>query len=621
MGWSCDVAPPVIQPGGKFLIVGDSITHGMTGDWTWRYRLWSWLKQNYDVTFLGPYRGTHGQTPRSAVYPTPPKFPGEATTTTPDIQGPYAGAVSSEFSLSGHGGYWGRQAAQVRYDIKGWVAAYQPQYLLILLGFNDLGWFVSGPEGLIGNMGALVQAAREGKPDVKILIGNVVDREFIEGRQDLVDNTARYNQLLKTTMPNWFRWESPLTYVDVNSNYNCRPGGCPDGYDGLHPNALGEWHIAEAFARSLRNDWGFAASTFSVPAAIDGRVVNPPGGLSCTANQEGNYVFWDADSQARGYEIRTRIQGMTDWWSSGAVYPSTTASFSSWVLEGQTWEYQVLTKGNAQDRSAWSGSVFCTAHPKTAPPPTEITSAPSGDGIQFNWKAVAGYNVNRYSIIVWDRDTEGAFFNMVAANCCGAFVGGLVAGHRYSIWMITHVNMVSSWTGAAEIVGGIPGGAREVIVGGGVPLAVTGLKVVNTEPTTIKLSWNIATGASAGYAIYYRSIRAGAETAQALAGTTTSTTYEIGFLWPGTWYYEFCVSAYNGNLESAKPCVVPPVYPGFRKRDFAGGNSTTILNGTAVANVTVSMADNMALRELFNSMYHNETALTMGVAPARNTTL
>jgi hypothetical protein len=28
----------------KMMIAGDSISHGMEGDWTWRYRLWKWCK-------------------------------------------------------------------------------------------------------------------------------------------------------------------------------------------------------------------------------------------------------------------------------------------------------------------------------------------------------------------------------------------------------------------------------------------------------------------------------------------------------------------------------------------------------------------------------------------------
>jgi lysophospholipase L1-like esterase len=585
----------------------------MEGDWTWRWRLDYWLGLNHDIEFVGPYSGTHGPTPNRAVYPSPPLFPGETAEDIPSVPGLYDSRVPDFFASQGHGAWWGRQTAQVRYTIHDWVSTYQPDYLLILLGFNDLGWFVSGPDGLIGNMGALVEAAREAKPDIKLLIGNVVDRTFIGGRQDLVDSTAKYNQMLKSTMPNWFRWESPLSYVDVNSHYNCRPGGCPDGYDGLHPNSMGEYHIAQAFAKSLKADWGFNGPDFSVPAAAEPRVVNTPTNVGCNSYPEGNYIFWSRDPQARGYVIRSRLQGMSDWWSEGDT--SVSASFNSWLQEGQIWEYQVRTKGDNEDRSAWAASVFCTAHPKTAPAPSGITAAPSGDGIQVNWTPVSGYDVNRYGIIIWDKDTEGAFIDTKASGCCGFHWPGLNAGHRYGVWVVTYVNMQSSFMGAPAIAGGLPGAGREVIVGGGVPSAISGLRVINQDPTTVMLSWNGA-GSAAGYAIYTRSIRAGAETAQVLDGTTTETSYGVGWLFPGTWNYEFCVAAYNGNLEGPRSaCVVPPKYPGFRRNDMAAGNSSTILNGTAVTNATVTMVNDMALRALFHEIHHNTTALTMGVAP------
>lgn len=34
--------PTVAKQSPKIMVVGDSISHGMQDDWTWRYRLWSW---------------------------------------------------------------------------------------------------------------------------------------------------------------------------------------------------------------------------------------------------------------------------------------------------------------------------------------------------------------------------------------------------------------------------------------------------------------------------------------------------------------------------------------------------------------------------------------------------
>lgn len=246
---------------------------------------------------------------------------------------------------SAHASWWGRQAAQSRHTIRAWVEEYQPDYLLVLLGFNDLGWWVNGPNGFVGDMGNLVEEARKARPDIKILLGNVVDRTFIQGRQDLVDNTIRYNQLLRERMDGWFRWESPLAYVDVNSNYNCRPHtGCLDAYDGLHPSSMGEYHIAEAFARSLKQHFGFNGPDFVVPSNPEGRDISTPTGVRTSSMPEGLVTTWDTTRSARGYDMRTRLQGMTGWWSEGPVGQDSGESWNTWVVSGQTWEVQVRTR-------------------------------------------------------------------------------------------------------------------------------------------------------------------------------------------------------------------------------------------------------------------------------------
>jgi len=43
----------------RVMIVGDSMTCGAEGDFTWRYRIWEWFRrENVSVQFVGPYVGT-----------------------------------------------------------------------------------------------------------------------------------------------------------------------------------------------------------------------------------------------------------------------------------------------------------------------------------------------------------------------------------------------------------------------------------------------------------------------------------------------------------------------------------------------------------------------------------
>lgn len=197
--------------------------------------------------FVGPFAGTAGPTPPSAARPLPPPFPGESNPVPTNVPGLYAPGVSSTFTPSGHASWWGRQAAQTKGDIQGWVRTYQPTFLLLLLGFNDLGWGISDADGLLKTMKELVDEARKGKSDVKILMANVIHRTFL--REDLVQNTDKYNANLRSVIGSWSTSTSPISYVDVQGLYDCNRNGCADGYDGLHPNSKGEYHIAQAFAK------------------------------------------------------------------------------------------------------------------------------------------------------------------------------------------------------------------------------------------------------------------------------------------------------------------------------------------------------------------------------------
>jgi lysophospholipase L1-like esterase len=526
-------------------------------------------------------------------------LPGEVAPTTDQVVGLYASGVPGEFGSSGHASFWGRQAMQTKDTIHEWVAEYQPDYLLILLGFNDLGWFVSGPEGLLGTMGTLIENAREAKSDIKILMANVVDRFFINGRDDLVENTLAYNNMLRSTYSNWVRLESPLSYVELNANYQCRPDACPDGYDGLHPNSMGEYHIAEAFARSLKADFYFDGDDFVVPSNPEARVVSTPTGVQALQVDEGILATWLADPEARGYEIRSRVQGMTGWWSDGEI-GNGNRNYYTWLLDGQTWEFQVCTRGDNDVRSDWGSIASTTAHPKTAPGPPNIVVVPSGDGIQFTWGAVTGYSINRYAVIVWDQDTDGAFISTYGAAGTSFFIGGLVAGHRYSTWVATWVNL------SAGPAGGLPVAGRDVIIGGGAPAPPANIQVTNIDPTTVQLTWSGSAGA-AGYAIYYRSTSGSSDYTQ--IGTVTETSEVVGFLFPGTWHYQYCVSAYNGNMESSHTaCIIPPVYPGYTKRDELKGDSTVVANTSRVYNSTTMMQDTR-LRNMFAKISQNSTIL------------
>ncbi|MFE5590006.1 hypothetical protein [Streptomyces sp. NPDC056549] len=184
----------------RVMVVGDSMTQGMEGDWTWRYRLWEWFRdQHVDVDFVGPYQGTKQQAAPTGP-PAPPRLQGEVlenpSVADPPVTGAYAQGVRAGFD-SDHFAVWGRQAAQDKDLIGPMVSQYKPDLVLFGIGFNDMGWLVSDATGTLDSMKTLVDRARAAKGDIRFAVANVPMRPLIDGRQDLIVKTRQYNMMLK----------------------------------------------------------------------------------------------------------------------------------------------------------------------------------------------------------------------------------------------------------------------------------------------------------------------------------------------------------------------------------------------------------------------------------------
>ncbi|KAK0124754.1 hypothetical protein ONS96_008636 [Cadophora gregata f. sp. sojae] len=95
------------QSGLRVMVVGDSMTHGQQGDYTWRYRIWQFFRNNgIDVQFVGPYKGT--MQPMEPLPPQPPPLYGQqAPDPGPQTSGGYAADVDPAFlSNSNHFAVW-----------------------------------------------------------------------------------------------------------------------------------------------------------------------------------------------------------------------------------------------------------------------------------------------------------------------------------------------------------------------------------------------------------------------------------------------------------------------------------------------------------------------------------
>ena len=528
------------------LCVGDSMTEGQQGDWTWRYRLWQWFKaNNIAVSFVGPYVGT--VKPPAAAPPSPPPLYGQTTPpTSGSFDGGYAIGVDPDWANARHFGAWGRAAATDQYLIEEVVQDYQPDLLLLMLGFNDLGWFYSNPSGTINSVYNLMENARRANPNLAFAIANIPQRSSL-GRKDLPANTDLYNQMLEQAIPYWNSNQSPVVLVHLQENYNCAVSGCPDGYDGLHPNVMGEYHIAQAFSQTLYSSFGFGSGPIVVPGNVPARNLPVPTNFKVQSSPQGVTATWDPVYGAYSYEVMSRIDGVTQF-SSGIVQSN--RYDQQWSLANSSYSMYVRAlAGNQQ--GAWTSVQSAIAQPQTAATPTNVFVNPTSGGVTVTWdKSVGPHSdsVILYNVITWDLDTDCTFIIGNAFKQSPAVINGLNIGHRYLV-------AIEAWNANGE---GFPMVAHNVVPGAGTPSIPTGFNLVSQDPTSVYATWNRVANAG-GYNVYMRDNYTNGTFVN--NGGQSDPCFTGYFLFPGTWNYQFCVSAYNGNLEShnaSTPCPYAP---------------------------------------------------------------
>ncbi|MFE6699222.1 GDSL-type esterase/lipase family protein [Streptomyces sp. NPDC057718] len=468
-----DGGPGVPAPGdpigalSNVLVVGDSISNGFEGDYTWRQRLFEWTRsQNWRPTFVGPLTGT--VRPDAPRPPTPPTLddtgsPGNSPPPASKFTGEYARNTSDDFLAKGTGHYamWGRQLGQSAGTIGSVMKELTaqgktPDLLLVELGFNDIGWLGAGAD-LVPTMKRFIDNARAANPEVGIVLANVPQRTTLgAANPQLPTRTAAYNAALAKAIPTWTTSTSRVALADIDSAMDCDPDAtkCATTYDGLHPNNLGEYRIASAFARTLNKDFRIGRTVPADPIAVPDRPTAVPAGLAFDGTQQGVTVTWDKVFGSHSYEVQWRDLDDADTnWQNVSPGPSTNRFDLSWQFTnqphtGHRYEARVRASAGDDTKSAWSSPVSGTAHPTTAAPPESVTVTPGAGSLDVTWPASTGpysESINAYALWVYDLDTPTVHSKIrgYPPGTRSAKVENLVPGHRY-------VAFVCAWNAAGE---------------------------------------------------------------------------------------------------------------------------------------------------------------------------
>jgi cell division septation protein DedD len=216
VGFGSPAAANDVPPTPRIMIYGDSLSHGSSGDWTWRYRLWQTLVlQSVSFDFVGPRTDVVNYATRKSG----------------------GWAYRQPYFDRNHAALWGTRFIGGYYQIDALAPIYQPDVIVGLIGLNDLVDGVS-VEKLMEHWRAQIAAARTTKPSIAFVLVPVPHTWYTA--------VTAYNDALRSLAA---ELDTPQARVLVASTPQFSKW--TDTYDFFHPTASGERKIAGSVAAAL----------------------------------------------------------------------------------------------------------------------------------------------------------------------------------------------------------------------------------------------------------------------------------------------------------------------------------------------------------------------------------
>jgi lysophospholipase L1-like esterase len=193
----------------RIMPLGDSITAGDDEHDSYRRPLFKSLElEGHSVNFVGSLRSRHLR---------------------PDFD-------------ADHEGHWGFRVDEILEEVRGWVEAEEPDILLVHLGSNDV-FQEQSIASTIDELGQLIGTVRESRPNALFLVAQIIPT--VQGPNDAIRelNASIPSLASKSTA------RSPVRIVDLYTGFY--PGRMT--YDGVHPNAEGEIHMADRWLAAVES--------------------------------------------------------------------------------------------------------------------------------------------------------------------------------------------------------------------------------------------------------------------------------------------------------------------------------------------------------------------------------
>ncbi|QKW07212.1 hypothetical protein HUT18_13225 [Streptomyces sp. NA04227] len=218
----------------RFMFVGDSMTIGSAGEYTWRYRMW----QHLCATHGGPFQIVG---PRDTLFDKAAGEPVSQDYADPDFP------ARHRRHLAGWGEGWLHMAPVIEDTVR----KHRADVLLVSLGLIDLGFYTDA-EQTAENVHRFVAGARAGNPRIRLALLPVIPNVRAENDPPFAAQVAHFNVLLAKAAADLAQPRSPILLATPPEDYLLDT----DTYDGTHPSAPGEHKLAAAFASAMHQGWG-----------------------------------------------------------------------------------------------------------------------------------------------------------------------------------------------------------------------------------------------------------------------------------------------------------------------------------------------------------------------------
>ena len=530
----------------KIMVVGDSISQGSSGDWTWRYRLAKHL------------------TAAGAAY----DLVGPRT----DLFDRVTGAHGSQQYMDGtfdkqHAAKWGEMIGFAKERIAADVTSSGAQLLLVHLGINDLAWGGTATDAEASLRGFITNA-RSANPNLRMIFGAVLPNETAVNDANLRGKINDYNARLAAVAAEQTKPDSPINVLGTAPGWN----PIADTYDGTHPNPRGEYKIAANYANGLSTYAGIGRAFGTIPSVP---LFGAPASLTATPGNSQATLAWSAVAGATGYYVWQRDATAGQAWVQ-LPYPLATTSWTATMLTaGDTWEYRIQPV-RVRDLGGFSptASVVPTGTKPTTP--TGLTATSRDGEAVLSWTEVSG--ATGYYIYQRDATANAAWQRLPYPVEGSPWTASLLANGRTYEYRVTAAN-ANGESGFSNLVSVIPRGPTP-----GTPSNLT----ATPGNAQVRLCWKAASGAT-GYVIYQKDATAGQDWTR-LPYPVSGTCFTAGLLTNNHWWH-FAVTAVNANGESGFSNVVqtmpvPPAPAAPTGLTATGGEGTARLCWTPSSGAT-----------------------------------